>query len=235
MSEIEFLDPVPPEADGVEVAERPEPRLSAVDALGVIPAVLWLAAAAVAVVAAFATVYRVVVDQDSLHTTRAVDAWGRFGGGGDFGGAHAVRYGIALSACAGVLLAAGVLASIAIATSAPAVRRVGLTLGAVGLGGCLAMAATMYLEVSAVRDTIAAELRSSNANGNGITINEHITMGTSVWLGIAASGCALLAIVAGPVIRRLTPAQPETEPAEPSWDPQPDADAGADPTEIAIG
>ena len=235
MSEIEFLDPVPPESDGVEVTEPPEPRLAAVDALGVVPAVLWLAAAALAVVAAFATVYRVVVDQDSLRTTRAVDAWGRFGGGGNFGGAHAVRYGIALSACAGVLLAAGVLASVAIVTSSPAVRRLGLTLGAVGLGGCLAMAATMYLEVSAVRDTIAAELSSSSTGGNdsSIALNEHITMGTSVWLGIAASGCGLLAIVAGPVIGRLTPEQPEAEPAVPSWDLQPDQDA--DPTEIAIG
>lgn len=233
MSEIEFLDPVPAEADAIEGAETPARRVSALDPLAVIPAVLWLAAAALTVVACFGSVYHVIVDQELIRTTRSVDAWGRYGSGGNFG-AHAVRYGIALSVCAAFLLAAAVLAAITLAQRSDALKPIGVLLGSVGLGGCAALTASMYLEIGALRDTIAAEVRSATSGDVSTSlVYEHIGTGTAVWFGIAASACAVLAIVAGPLIRRMTPTRAPDEPGAPLSGPEPDPDA--DPTEIAVG
>lgn len=202
VSEIEFLDPVPQEVDAPVDATG---LFAVPPALTMIAPVLWLAAAGLAVAGAFGKVYSVVIVQDGQRSRSAIDAWGRYAGGGsDLSGAHGTRYAIPLVVFAGALVVAGVVALSSLARPEHRGARLGTITGALGLGGCAAVAASLYLDGAAARDTFAAEQRSTRTDDPLSSFQQHITTGSAVWFGIAATACALLALVSVPVVRRLT-------------------------------
>jgi hypothetical protein len=205
VSEIEFLDPVPDEVTAPSDLEPADRRFAVPSAQTVIVPLLWFAAAGLAVAAAFGSVYGIRFEQAGVLSHHVLEAWGGYRGGSGLAGAHGTRYGIPLVVSAVALVAAGVaaLASLAGPQRRPQLATI---LGALGFGGCAAVVATIYLDGAAARDTVAAEQRTVPNDDPVNSFREHVTTGSAVWFGIAAAACALLALVAVPVIRRLTAA-----------------------------
>jgi hypothetical protein len=204
---IEFLDPAEDaaapqaaaEAIGVDRAARRRPALGR-ELTGPLSAgVLLAAAAALAVTAAFQNVYAVTAPGNDL-TAESVDGWGRYrmalGLAPD--GVHGIRFGVALTACAGAL---AVLALAAGAALVPAVRArvpARLATGAAVTAGCAAMAlvgvcATVALQLQSVRDTYRALGRQGDA---GVAAGEQVHAGGALWFALAAVVAAALAVLA---------------------------------------
>jgi hypothetical protein len=195
---VEFVDPgedvggpqTPIEAIGPEGMERRP--LVALDR-DVAGAVLFLtAAAALAAVAAFQTLYTVtLIPRGSIGYS--VDAWGRYRYANVSAtsprGAHEARYGILLCGCAAVFGAVAILAAMRRARGSAAIAA---GCAACGLAGVLA---AIGLQLNSVADSVRA---AANADTELLVAgrNPALGVGAAVWLGLAALVAAGLAVLA---------------------------------------
>jgi hypothetical protein len=216
--DIEFLDPGPGDepVEGAPVHRR----LGAVPALAVPP--LLVAAAALAVAAPFATLYRVSVSQGGGHPTEteAVDGWGRYTVNFDagFGGLHGPRYGVVFVAAAVVLTAAAAVRGLLLLRpDNTRFRTAGTLLAVAGAAGLAAIAAVGWLTWQSTKDVYDAQAHEAGSNSDGLISTlptPHVAIGACLWLAIAATAAALLAVAAALAPdRRQPPSAPEPHPA----------------------
>jgi hypothetical protein len=212
----------------------------------------WLAGAALAAAAPFATVYNVAF-LGATGDAPGIDGWGRYTGfsvAGQFG-AHGARYGVALLACSGVFVVLALSGAVAVVRPRLVLigerASAGLAAGAAGL--LIGISVALVLDVDAVASTYRAANRAAGATvpdaagAPGVLQAAHLHVGACVWLAVAAAACSVTGIVANLQNRpapATAPAAPATAPATPATaaaapatervaDPQPAAVPAASP------
>lgn len=236
MTDIEFLDPgpwQPPEPAPVSAPRQP--GMSRLPLFA--PPVLWTAAAVLALVAPFRTLYALTVHVPGGFAPdpgERADGWGRVhvtGAGAQ--AEHAVPYGIVDCVAAVLLLAAAGAALIAVVSrlrAGPAGTRARLCAAGLGIAATALLAgvaATALLSVRTLHENVTQSLQPPDHTAVIATFG--IRIGWMVWLTVIAVACGLLAVVLqalpqrapGPAVPAQPPyAAPGAYPADP--DPGPD-------------
>ncbi len=206
MAHIEFLEPAAEPADEPAatpdaLAGRRSARWRAGRLADTVVTVLWLAAGALAVLAAYRPLYSIDYGSGRAGFGYTVDAWGKYrGAGATLPTQRGARYAPLLCGCAaafGLLALAAATAARRRQRSRPGRRFDPATMATVGaiaaagvLGGALA---AMYLQVDSVLGGVRARVRFSAGFGDPIRGDLHTALGPSLALALAALICAALA------------------------------------------
>jgi hypothetical protein len=223
---VEFLEPAQrprPEEPllGGPAVDGPTVRLSV--AAG---AVMWAAAAAFSLGAAFQKIYSLSYGTGSGRLIESLDGWGRVSVSGPISvdsTQYGPRYGIVFCACAAVFaLLAVVTAWALVVAPAPRVNQLAVVVGVAGsavLGGLLA---GIVLHAQSTLGSARASVHREAGLGDPIRGDLGTSFGPCTWLGLAGLGCAALALA----LRVLT--RPSPAPAEPAARPSLPPLLGAD-------
>ena len=159
--------------------------------------VAWVVAAVLAVAAPFRPIYTVTTTALAGASHQSLDGWGRYTGFTATAlpaGSHSTRYGIAFCVAAALIVATAAAAFYAARrpdTDAPSssVRALVVPVAAVAATVLATLTAVEYLLIDALSDSVAAQ-----TSGGITTLRPQLSTGGNVWLGVAATGFALVAL-----------------------------------------
>jgi hypothetical protein len=220
MTGIEFLEPTDPSAPGGEPyrAGSGEPAPATVPSPAHVPtsagrraaglwwltAVLWSAAAVLALIAAYQPVLH--VSYGGGPGSYAADAWGHFSGGGVVDAVRrGTRYGPVLCALGVVFAALAGYCVLRAQREVPApVRAVATVVAMVASGFAAGLVVAMVLQVTSYLDGARATVHWQAGLGDPVRGDIDTAVGSSVAFATAALVCAMLAAAAGhPVVRSV--------------------------------